>query len=329
MPIPLPQSVAVSFTGGLAFGIYFATLLICLRWLLFGDQGWKFKKTIRWGILVVTFLIFASNVVYLAMSLHGTMQTAAHPADPSFHTPGWIGIVACTAANCNVLLADMVLIYRCWLIYERQYYTIAVPIFLWFAAFVCTVLQIYLQTEHLSNPKIGPYTWASVNMTWGPGIVLLPFWISTVVLNAYSAAVLIRRIYRAAEDFHPHSSAKHLHFLIRVIAESGLLYLSVTLAHLLIWFGKSDMAINMIGILNAPIVGIAFNWFLIRLERNKAKITAETSGRPNLSTNHFSKTSQHAMAETSSSAALTDTTLQIRPSDTRNLSAAAGEASPP
>jgi hypothetical protein len=98
MGISLDQSVAVSFTGGLAFGLYFATLLACLRWLLFADEGWKFKPSIRWGIVVITFLIFASNVVYLSMNLYGTMLQARHaissPPDTPFNGPDWTSIVA-------------------------------------------------------------------------------------------------------------------------------------------------------------------------------------------------------------------------------------------
>lgn len=133
MGIHLHQSVAVSFTGALAFGLYFATLLACLRWLLFASEGWRIKPSIRWGTVVITLLIFASNVVYLSMSLHGTMLTAQHAAMSTpgmqFYGPSWISIVSvslgvmtrvklnidnkffqCTAANCNVLLADVVLV---------------------------------------------------------------------------------------------------------------------------------------------------------------------------------------------------------------------------
>ncbi|KAF9450647.1 hypothetical protein P691DRAFT_623941, partial [Macrolepiota fuliginosa MF-IS2] len=50
--------IAVAFTGALAFGLYLATLLTCLRWLLFTDDGLRPRENIRWTILVVTFLIF-------------------------------------------------------------------------------------------------------------------------------------------------------------------------------------------------------------------------------------------------------------------------------
>ncbi|KAF9450646.1 hypothetical protein P691DRAFT_700814 [Macrolepiota fuliginosa MF-IS2] len=182
----------------------------------------------------------------------------------------WTGAFACAVANVNVLLADAVLIHRCWVIYGRRKSIIIFPVFIWLGALFCTILQIYLQVAHIKNPKIGPYSWASVTMTLGPGIVLIPFWSCTILLNAYSSIVLIRRIYQTSKECRGFASVKHLHLLIRIVAESGLLYFSITLAHLVVWFGTNDFAINIISVLNAPIIGIAFDWLLIRIAMNNA-----------------------------------------------------------
>lgn len=55
---------------------------------------------------------------------------------------------------------------------------------------VCTILQLFLQIVNIHNPNFGPYQWAAVNMTVGPGIVLTPFWASTATLNAYCTSEL-------------------------------------------------------------------------------------------------------------------------------------------
>lgn len=75
--------------------------------------------------------------------------------------------------------------YRLWFVYGQRIWILCFPVFLWVGGLVCTVLEIYLQVVHVHNPNFGPYQWASVNMNTGPGIVLIPFWLSTVVLNAY------------------------------------------------------------------------------------------------------------------------------------------------
>ncbi|KAF5364020.1 hypothetical protein D9756_001062 [Leucocoprinus leucothites] len=330
--IPLPRSIAVTFTGAFAFGLYFATLLVCLRWLLIADDGWRLKPKIRWNILFITFLIFACNVVYLSMTVRGVVEKAQHfitvgPGVPYNGGPQWESIVSCTMANSNVLLADMVLIYRVWVIYERQYVFIIFPLFFWLAGFVCTVLQIYLQIAHLSNPNIGPYAWATVEMSFGPGIVLLPFWISTVLLNAYSSMMLIRRIYQAAEETKHSGSVKHLHLAIRIVAESGLLYFSITFAHLLVWFGKEEFAVSMISVLNAPIIGVAFNWFLIRFEKSKAEAAAREANVPDMSAMQFTRSTNARQDKTTIDTSSTDTALVFIAPEAEKLAAQEKEKS--
>ncbi|KAF9442236.1 hypothetical protein P691DRAFT_681919, partial [Macrolepiota fuliginosa MF-IS2] len=196
-------------------------------------------------------------------------------------------------------------IHRCWVVHGRRKRVVAFPMFMWFAAFLCAILQIYLQAGHMKNPSIGPYTWDSVNMTVGPGIVLLPFWIATVLLNAYASGALILRIHQVAQQCKLAMSTTHLHFITRVIAESGLLCLSIIFAHLLVWFGKSEFAVDTVAALNTPIVGIAFNWFIIRVATNRAEAarTPMAEGISTLRFDHSETRMQHTNTRVSAGAA--------------------------
>lgn len=69
------------------------------------------------------------------------------------------------------------------------------------------------------------------------------------MLNSVFIAVLIRRIYQAAKECKSFSSVKYFYFFIRIVAESGLIYVSITLAHLLVWFGTDKFAIDIISVL--------------------------------------------------------------------------------
>jgi hypothetical protein len=72
--------------------------------------------------------------------------------------------------------------YRLWRIYNKSTAIIAFPIFLWIGGFALTGLQAYVQIVQLSGLKL----WLPVNMSIGPGIILIPFWASTIVLNVYA-----------------------------------------------------------------------------------------------------------------------------------------------
>lgn len=116
----------------------------------------------------------------------------------------------------------------------------------------------------MHNPNLGPYIWAKVNMSIGPGIVLIPFWGSTTLLNIYCTFMLLRRIHRAARDSDPSVAGEQLRFIARSITESGIIYMSTSLAHFFVEFTYSNLAVMIVSVLNIPLIGTAFNLILIR-----------------------------------------------------------------
>lgn len=59
--------------------------------------------------------------------------------------------------------------------------------------------------------------------------------------------MLILRIWKASTKGERGSLTRQLQLLIRILMESGILYLSVSLAHLLVWFGQNGFAIRLLG----------------------------------------------------------------------------------
>ncbi|KAF9446495.1 hypothetical protein P691DRAFT_776811 [Macrolepiota fuliginosa MF-IS2] len=293
------EEVGTVFTAALIFGMYLITLLFCFRWLLFDDDGWNLRERISWTTVLTAFLIFAFNLLYLVLSLRSTIAMVKYlsdnPGGPGYHTPHWDSIVKCTSANFTALLADCALIYRCWVVYGECLAVVVFPILLWLGSLVCTALQMYLQIVHVHNPLIGPRIWGAVNMTLGPGIVLIPFWASTAVLNGYATFMLIRRIYRISTICDTGTSARQFRFIMRILAESGFLYLSITIAHLVTWFTSDNVAIQILSMINMPVIGIAFNLVLIRASQTRAEKTAlEEIPITQISELHFRQSSLHS-----------------------------------
>ncbi|KAF5316814.1 hypothetical protein D9619_006884 [Psilocybe cf. subviscida] len=246
-PIPPPdQIVAVAFLVALFYGLYLATFLHCMRWLLFTDEGWELRgrKSVQWPIFLITLAIFIMSTLDRGLQLRRWTEQATwyhSPAHPQTHTTDWIDVVLCTTANLTSQLADSVLIFRLWGIYNKSYRVVVFPIILWLGGLVLTALQAYMQIAQVSKMDV----WLPVNMSIGPGIILTPFWASTIVLNLYATSSLI--------------------------VESGSLYLTTGIAHFVVWWTPNNFAINLVSNINIPIIGIAFNLILIQLAQHRAE----------------------------------------------------------
>ncbi|KAF9442832.1 hypothetical protein P691DRAFT_764843 [Macrolepiota fuliginosa MF-IS2] len=270
----LPQAVAETFIIGLFYGLYLVTACYANRWLFFAE-GWKLRKNIHWFMAVTTNLLAAMLLVSTALVLRdpidqSTFVEKGHTPE-EYVAPDWDTTVKCIIANLIALVADIVLVYRLWVVYGRKLGVVYFPAFLWVSGIVCTVLQGYLQAKHIHDPNFDPYQWASVNMNVGPGIALIPFWGSTVILNAYSTGLLIWRIRQASKKGENVTVVKQLRHLLRILMESGVLYLAISIAHFFVWFGQDNFAIHVIGGLNSIVMTIAFNLILIRTAQNRAE----------------------------------------------------------
>jgi hypothetical protein len=50
-------------------GAYFASFLMCLRWLVFSDDGGTLRKGINWPLLSIAIILFTFSVVDLGFSV--------------------------------------------------------------------------------------------------------------------------------------------------------------------------------------------------------------------------------------------------------------------
>jgi hypothetical protein len=61
------------FVQAIMFGSYMASLVHCLRWLVYDDEGWTMRKKINWGMLIITIVVFLFTAANLGISLQMTL----------------------------------------------------------------------------------------------------------------------------------------------------------------------------------------------------------------------------------------------------------------
>ena len=59
-----------TITQALLYGLYIATLVHCLRWLLFSDEeNWSLRKDVNWRMLIIAVVIFLLSTASLVTAL--------------------------------------------------------------------------------------------------------------------------------------------------------------------------------------------------------------------------------------------------------------------
>ena len=64
-------------TQALLYGLYVATLVHCLRWLLYDDKGWSHRNDVKWPMLITTLVIFLFYTGSLLLDLRSVFAGTA------------------------------------------------------------------------------------------------------------------------------------------------------------------------------------------------------------------------------------------------------------
>ncbi|KAM6492105.1 hypothetical protein JOM56_011829 [Amanita muscaria] len=143
-----------SVLPGIFLGLYSASLIHCIRWLLFEDEGWRIRKKINWWLVATTLLVFfLSTALFCAVAM-STFPTAALNAVSyfvfSFAYSNAMSILGSSAVEWSVLiLIDSVMIYRCWIVFSKNWFMICFPVALWCFCLICEILSFYCTVEFL------------------------------------------------------------------------------------------------------------------------------------------------------------------------------------
>ncbi|PFH47450.1 hypothetical protein AMATHDRAFT_50317 [Amanita thiersii Skay4041] len=145
------------------------------------------------------------------------------------------------------------------------------PAILWFGGIACLLLQLVWSLSTL-NPH-APRT-AFLNAD----VVQNGFLSCTIGINIYATTAIILRIWWVVKK-KSSDSARGLRFIIRVVADSGLLYTLTAIVYLITWLieevatDSPHQIAEMIGTaINIPMIGIAFNLILIRVAQQRARM---------------------------------------------------------
>ncbi|KAF8636429.1 hypothetical protein AX17_003611 [Amanita inopinata Kibby_2008] len=264
--IPFTEAAVIAtFVQAILYGLYISTLLHCLRWLTFRDEGWSLRKDIKWPMLIVTIAIFALSTSDIAASLVSTLRSLRHQGTILF-----TGIITFTLESLAAVITDAVLVFRCWVVYSKSWRIAILPLLLLLVNVALLIITTYLATINLTQRHDAVFRRLDhLNEA---------FYACTIAINIYATSAIIFRIWSVARKNN--TSGHRLRFTIRIVAESGLLYTLTSIMLLCATSIRRSPTGNplpqiLLSALNFSMTGIAFNLILIRAAQHRVSSDSE------------------------------------------------------
>ncbi|KAF8347934.1 hypothetical protein F5887DRAFT_671807 [Amanita rubescens] len=242
-------SIIATTTQALVTGVFFATFLVCLRWLVFSDDGRTLRKGVHWPSLIITIIFSAFAVTDFSLVLQTTLLVSEGYSGV-LHIPRVINYFI---EMLTPIIIDGVLIFRCWVIYDR----------LWRVALLPLLLMLYNISSLLEVTYLNATVHGSL-IDRRDIFELGQFFASSTVINIYATFAIILKIWRNT------LSPCLARFVIRVIVESGLLYTLTNIATFCAMIFSPDSVLWITHAISFPTSLIAYNLILIRVAQNRA-----------------------------------------------------------
>ncbi|PFH48433.1 hypothetical protein AMATHDRAFT_5783 [Amanita thiersii Skay4041] len=260
-------TIIAMFVQSILYGPYLCTVLYCIRWLVFADQGWTIRQRIDRPMLAITLLLCLLSTADLGVSLVYTLTAQRDEIQLMY----LLSTVTFILEGLEAILADGVLIYRCWVVGTRRWTMIFLPLTFWLANIGNLVTYTYWSLLITLNPSVSDMVIDRVDK------LSAAFYSLTMATNIYATSAIIICIWSVAKEtrslFSEQPQNTQLQRATRVIAESGLLYTQTSIMLLITWFippPKGTLPLVLSTVFNSSATGFAFNLIIIRVARNRS-----------------------------------------------------------
>ncbi|KAF9028365.1 hypothetical protein BDZ89DRAFT_1133678 [Hymenopellis radicata] len=242
----------------LTHGIYTAIVSVALYSLF--NRSKKLYSTsthISLALLILTMYSLATIHVSVrwywirqALIVKGTTASSVVAAlgDTRFL---WLWMTSGIVASLNIFIADCILIWRCWCVWDGRWKVVIVPIMCTIIGIIFTGFFIYQEQPH---PSAQWSSWgASIN--WG-----VPYFAMSLATTLLCTSLIVFRIWYLGRV----DALRTYHRIIEVIVESAALY-AIALVVFLVFFVRDDLNTGYPQAVLYSITGIAPTLIVVRV----------------------------------------------------------------
>jgi len=260
--IEIARDVAGLFVGSILYGLYLPTLFFCLQCLIWDAK--KPQNSVHWLTLLSALMLWACSTLNLIGGVARSVQTITHCDNEYGAVIDWTNIIKLVTTLVAIMVGDSILVYRCWIVWRRNYSVILLPFLLLLANTSCAGVIIWILvavespfSETLVDQKIRPFFLAH-------SAIAIPLNVITTSLLLFPIWMVHRE---TTKQFSIQRKRTILTSTMRIVAESGILYTASALISFCTYVIDSN-AFYIAVALQIQLMGIAFNLIIIRTHKS-------------------------------------------------------------
>ncbi|KAH7930154.1 hypothetical protein BV22DRAFT_1028657 [Leucogyrophana mollusca] len=256
------------------YGGYCVLFIVSLMVLLRRKSS---TRSISNPVLLANCLLFLCCTTHFALEFNHYCTTLQSTGVPGYSQENRPLAAADFLISLTDLIGDLILLYRCWMVWGKNYYVIILPFFTAIAGFAC-IMEVFHDVLILVSEGSAAGT---------PPADLVPLGIAGYVLplatNVVVTGLIAYRIWDSSRDINYNliGGTGAARRALTLIIESGALYLVVQLIFVVL-FAMANPAEAIMGVIAVQIYGIAPTLIIIRVSLG---ISSEHTSKTMASTN--------------------------------------------
>ncbi|KAK0462514.1 uncharacterized protein EV420DRAFT_1265381, partial [Desarmillaria tabescens] len=249
-------------------GFYLITLFSCFHGLLSTSDGnLKSRHTINYKMVAASLWMLVFSTLHVACHLRFVLDAFIYsngePIDTFQDMPYPVNVMQLVTFVAQTFMGDCILLYRCWVIYERRWMVVICPVIMCIAETGCGIAGVCIETSlsHdsiITDPSIFPLIITHQSLTLATNVITT----SLIVHRIWTVHSAVRQFASSIKN-HPLRNA------LVVVIESAAVYTASAVVLLIVYAIGSDALYVVTGtVLNCQ--GITFNLIIIRFARGTA-----------------------------------------------------------
>ncbi|KAF5309388.1 hypothetical protein D9619_012292 [Psilocybe cf. subviscida] len=269
----VPAQIVGLWMETLFYGIYLVTFVLCLQVLLWDSAHVRFKHPAAWNrpLLLAALLMFVFGTLDVVLGLQHNLKAfwfgiisgqIKGPAEEFAKISEWVNVMKFVDYEAQTLVGDGILLYRCYMIYNRKWFVIIVPVLLWLGTFafatVTVIIESTLGTGSLGQTQLKPFITGTLTMT--------------LVMNVITTSLMVHRIWHIQRSTNRGlsriSGVDPYSRVLRILIECGAIY-TVSVVILFVCYLANSNAILPISDSLVQIIGITYNLVIVNVGRGQ------------------------------------------------------------